>query len=44
MDSQTKQIVYIMLACLCVWIVLSEFVGNKYITSALSSLFPALVK
>ena len=44
MDKQTKQIFYIMLACLCIWVIMSEFFGDKYITQALSSLFPSLVK
>ena len=42
MDKQTKQIFYLMLGCLCVWLVLSEFIGNKYISTAIVSLFPSL--
>jgi len=44
MDKQTKQIFYLMLGCLCVWLVLSEFIGDKYITTGLATLFPSLVK
>ena len=42
MDKQTRQIFYLMLALICLWLVLSEFFGDKYITTALSSLFPSL--
>ena len=44
MDNATKQIVFLFLGCLCGWVVLSEFVGDRYITSALATLFPSMVK
>lgn len=43
MDKQTKQIFYLMLGCLCVWVVLSEFLGGKYISTSLVTLFPSLL-
>lgn len=43
MDNSTKQIFYLFLGGLCIYIVLSEFYGNKYITTALASLFPSLI-
>ena len=43
MDKQTKQIFYLMLGCLCVWVVLSEFIGKKYISTTLGTLFPSLL-
>ncbi len=43
MDSSTKQIVYLFLACLGIWVVLSEFIGKKYISTAIATLFPSLL-
>lgn len=42
MDKQTKQIFYLMLGCLCAWVVLSEFLGGQYISKVLINLFPSL--
>jgi len=42
MDNQTKQIFYLMLGCLCLWLVMSEFIGDKYITKALSIVLPGM--
>lgn len=44
MDKQTKQIFYLFLGCLCAWLVLSEFLGDMYISTALVELFPNLKK
>ena len=44
MDKQTKQIFYLGLGGLCIWVVLSEFLGGQYITNALLTLFPSLMK
>lgn len=44
MDKQTKQIFYLGLGGLCIWVVLSEFFGGKYISTALLTLFPSLMK
>lgn len=43
MDKGTKQIFYLMLGAFCVWLILSEFIGNKYISSTIGTLFPSLV-
>ena len=43
MDKSTKQIFYLMLGSLCVWLILSEFIGNKHISNAIGSLFPSLL-
>lgn len=40
MSNDTKQIIYLLLACALLWLILSEFVGDKYITTALKNLFP----
>ena len=44
MENSTKQIFYLFLACMGLWIILSEFVGDKYITNTLGKLFPSLIK